>query len=244
MQRKILLPLHNNTSPDRHCFLSGDNNNMPMINKTHLFCALLGILLLGACKDSPKEKQQQQTTENVSAADVALKVIMNRTSCRVFQHKEVEQEKIEQLLRAAMAAPTALNAQPWHFIVINDPEIMKQLSTPSPHTGFLESAPLAIALCGDMNKKANAIEGQYWEHDVCAATENLLLAAEALGLGATWTGSYPVKERMETDKKALQLPDHIIPISIVAIGYPAMEPQVKDKWNPDNISINRYENKE
>ena len=217
---------------------------MPMIHKVHLLCPLLAMLLLGACKDAPKEAKEPQKRETTTGADAALKVIMNRSSCRVFQHKEVEDNKIELLLRAAMAAPSALNAQPWHFIVINDPEILKQLSTPSPHTGFMESAPLAIALCGDMTKKANAIEGQYWEHDICAATENLLIAAQALGLGATWTGSYPLESRSKVAKEVLQLPDHIVPVSIVAIGYPAMEAQVKDKWNPDNISFNRYGEKE
>lgn len=214
-----------------------------MSQKTMLCCMFLAALFLGACNDSPKKAEKPQKTENVSAQDAALQVIMTRTSCRLFQNKEVEQDKIEILLKAAMAAPTALNAQPWHFIVVNDKEILKQMSTASPHTGFLESAPMAIVLCGDMTKKANAIEGRYWEHDVCAATENLLLAAHAIGLGATWTGSFPIQERLTIDMKALQLPEDIIPVSIVAVGYPAMQPQVKDKWNPDNISFNRYEKK-
>jgi nitroreductase len=214
-----------------------------MIKKIYLCSMLLAILTLDACKESNKTPSQPPQKEVNSDKKAALQCIMSRASCRVFQHKEVEKETIETLLRAAMAAPSALNAQPWHFIVINDHEILKQLATPSPHTGFLEQAPLAIALCGDMTKKANAIEGAYWEHDIAAATENLLIAAHALGLGATWTGSYPVEKRMEVDRKVLQLPDHIIPISIVAIGYPAMEPQAKDKWNPDNISYNTYEKK-
>ena len=208
-----------------------------------LGCMLMAALFLGACNEGPKEVKKPQKTESTSPQDAALQVIMTRTSCRMFQNKEVEQDKVETMLKAAMAAPTALNAQPWHFIVVTDKEMLKQLSTASPHTGFLESAPMAIVLCGDMTKKANAIEGRYWEHDVCAATENLLLAAHAIGLGATWTGSFPLQERLSVDQKALQLPDHIIPVSIVAVGYPAMTPQVKDKWDPDNISFNRYEKK-
>ena len=214
-----------------------------MINKKPLlFSLLITLLTLTACNQAPKQAPEPEAAkETTSAKDAVLQNIMTRSTCRVFQHKEIDEKTIETLLRAAMAAPTALNAQPWHFIVINDREILKQLATASPHTGMLESAPVAIAVCGDVTKKLDADEGIYWLQDVCAATENLLLAAHALGLGATWTGSYPVQSRYEIAKVALQLPDHILPVTIVALGYPAMEPQVKDKWNPDNISYNGYQ---
>ena len=161
---------------------------------------------------------------------------MSRASCRVFQHKEVEKETIETLLRAAMAAPSALNAQPWHFIVIHDQGQLSSLSVASPYTGLLADAPLAIAVCGDITKKAPGDEGIYWSQDACAATENILLAAHAMGLGATWTGSYPIEARYKLAQKVLSLPDNLIPVSIIAIGYPAVTVAPKDKWNPNNVS--------
>ncbi len=213
-----------------------------MNNKHYIITTVCAALLACiSCSKSEKPVQDEVKATTLSETEIALQNIMARTTCRAFQNKEVEQDKVETLLRAAMAAPTALNAQPWHFIIINDRNLLKQLATASPHTGILETAPMAIAVCGDTSKKLNAPEGVYWIQDVSAATENLLLAAQALGLGATWTGSYPVDDRYKIAKEALQLPPNILPVSIVALGYPAMEPQIKDKWNVDNISYNGYQ---
>ena len=202
----------------------------------------LAAMLTVACtsNEKPAEPSKKAQTQ-IDTQEAVLENIMTRVTCRAYQNKPVEKEKVELLLQAGMAAPTALNAQPWHFIVITDRDVLEELGAASPHTGVLATAPLAIAVCGDTDKKLPVDEGVYWIQDVAAATENILLAAHAMGLGATWTGSYPVESRFKIAKKALQLPDHIKSVSIVALGYPAMEPQVKDKWNPANVSYNKYE---
>ena len=132
--------------------------------------------------------------------DNKLSVLDNihaRTSIRSYQPKEVEDEKIEQLLRAAMAAPTATNRQPWAFIVIRDKETMNELGSTLPYAKMVKDAPLAIAVCGDLTKAISGAGIEYWVQDASAASENLLLAAQALGLGAVWTGVYPIDERVK-----------------------------------------------
>ena len=131
----------------------------------------------------------------VDKESIVLENIATRTSIRAYTEELVEQVKIEKMLKAAMAAPTAMNKQPWHFVVVTDKDQLKALSQTSPYAGMVAKAPLAIIVCGDMLK---AIEGggrDFWIQDASAATQNLLLAAHAMGLGAVWTGVYPDLER-------------------------------------------------
>lgn len=194
----------------------------------------VGVLYINSKKDTIGDEENAVVT--TESADAVLKNIATRASVRVFKKDAVPDEIITKLLHAGMAAPTALNAQPWHFIVIRDQGLLSSLSVASPYMGLLSDAPLAIAVCGDLQKKAQAEEGIYWVHDACAATENILLAAHALGLGAVWTGSYPVESRYKVTQKVLSLPESMVPVSIIAIGYPAMPVEPKDKWNPQNVS--------
>lgn len=178
--------------------------------------------------------------KKVSAAseEAVLDNIATRTSIRDYTSQPVEKEKVEKMLRAAMAAPTAMNKQPWHFIVVDRRDVLDRLSEANPHAKMLKKAPLAIVVCGDMDK---AIEGggrDFWIQDASAATENLLLAAHAMGLGAVWTGLYPSEERCKAVEKVFGLPGNIIPLDIVVIGYPAEHPQPKDKFKEENISYN------
>lgn len=177
----------------------------------------------------------------ITKENIILENIATRTSVREYKDEPVEEAKVEKLLRAAMAAPTAMNKQPWHFVVVNDKDQLKALSETSPYAGMLAKAPLAIVVCGDMLK---AIEGggrDFWIQDASAATENLLLAANAMGLGAVWTGVYPSKDRCDAIAKVLELPSNIIPLNVVVLGYPTSnKPAPKDKWKPANISYNRY----
>ena len=204
---------------------------------------LLNILLGGALvgRGILWYNSQKQTADTAAAdaptqENIVLQNIATRATVRAFKKDPIPDAMIEKLLRAGMAAPTALNAQPWHFIVIRDRDILSALSLASPHTGMLADAPLAIAVCGNTDKKLKSDEGIYWIQDVAAAAENILLAAHALGLGATWTGSYPVDSRYQLAKQTLALPDNILPVSIIAIGYPAIPVEPKDKWNPQNVS--------
>ncbi len=162
--------------------------------------------------------------------------IHQRKSVRQYQDKPVPKEKTDTLLRAAMAAPTARNIQPWLFYVITSRKILDQLAEELPYAKMLAQAPMAIVVAGD-TKKGNPNEEQIhnWTLDCAAATQNLLLAAEALGLGAVWTGVYPYKERIAAVSKALGLPGHIIPLNIIPIGYPLLDDRPKDKWDPEKV---------
>ena len=196
------------------------------------------VLLLGSCSTQSGEKQETaaNTADNSQAA---IENIMTRTSIRQYKDQPVEQEKIDIMLKAAMAAPTAVNLQPWHFIVINDKNTIKLLSGQQP-----TNAPLMIAVCGDTDKTTmpdgNGKLPDFWVQDVSAATENLLLAAHAQGLGAVWTGVYPVMERVAEVANVLNCPENIIPLAVVRIGYPDESPKPKDKFKQENISYNKF----
>ena len=181
----------------------------------------------------------QQRTEN-SDAQIAINNIMTRTSIRQYTDEPVSKENIETMLRAGMAAPTAVNRQPWHFVVITSKEKLAELAGDGPRGGMLKKAALAIVVCGNMDK---ALQGQgqgFWIQDCSAATENILLAANALGLGAVWTGVYPDENRAASVAKVLKLPQSFIPLCTIVIGHPAEQPQPKDKWKPENVSYNEY----
>lgn len=159
---------------------------------------------------------------------------MTRTSIRKYKNLPVEREKVETMLRAGMAAPTAVNKQPWHFVVVTDQDIMSKIVPSRP--GTKEQAPLAIVVCGDMTKALERDARDFWVQDVSASAENILLAAHALGLGAVWRGVYPIKERCKSVAEALNLPENLVPLNVITIGYPDENPTPKDKWKPENIS--------
>ena len=204
-----------------------------------LFLAMTTVLLaLGSCSTQPGE-QQETAAKTAGNGQAAIENIMTRTSIRKYKDQPVEQEKIDIMLKAAMAAPTAVNLQPWHFIVIDDKNTLKLLSGQQPN-----NAPLMIAVCGDTNKTTMP-DGKgklpdFWVQDVSAATENLLLAAHAQGLGAVWTGVYPVMERVAEVANVLNCPENIIPLAVVRIGYPDESPKPKDKFKQENISYNKF----
>ncbi len=170
----------------------------------------------------------------------AIENMITRTSVRAYEAKAVEDAKVEQMLRAAMSAPTAINKQPWDFVIVDDPAKLKELADSLPNAKMAAGAPLAIVVCGNMQK---AIEGEgrdNWIADASAATENLLLAAHSLGLGAVWTGVYPSAHRVDVIRDVLELPGYVVPLSLVPIGYPAENPQPKDKWKPENVHRNGW----
>jgi len=166
--------------------------------------------------------------------------IMTRTSIRKYKQQPVEDGKIETMLRAAMAAPTAVNKQPWHFVVVSDKKVLNELAGQGGRGDMLRNAPLAIVVCGDLTKALNGSAREFWVEDTSAATENLLLAAHALGLGAVWTGLYPDTNRSGQVAKVLGMPETMIPMCTVIIGYPDEQPTPKDKWKPENISYNKF----
>ena len=180
------------------------------------------------------------SAQQKSEAQVAINNIMTRTSIRQYTDEPVSKADIETMLRAGMAAPTAVNCQPWHFVVINSKEKLAELAGDNPRGGMLKKAPLAIVVCGNMDK---ALPGQgrgFWVQDCSAATENILLAANAIGLGAVWTGLYPDVNRAGAVAKVLKLPETFIPLCTIVIGHPAEQPAPKDKWKPENVSYNEF----
>lgn len=205
---------------------------------------MLRLLLAVALATTLTACNGQSEVKNESNDNGMLETIMTRTSIRQYTDQPVEKEKIEAMLRAGMAAPTAVNAQPWHFVVVSDKAKLGELAAANPRAGMLKSAPLAIVVCGDMTKAMEGKGRQFWIQDCSAATENILLAAHAQGLGAVWTALYPMEERIQPVSEALKLPDTLIPLCTVVIGYPAEQPEPKDKWKPENVSYNEYGNHE
>ncbi len=182
---------------------------------------------------------EESTFSKSTNENAALENIMTRTSVRQYQpNRTISKDTIQLLLRAAMAAPTAVNCQPWQFIVVDDREALDSLASALPYAKMLKDASIAIVTCGDLSK-AFEPEPSFWIQDLSAATENLLLAAHSLGLGAVWTGGFPT-ERMKTISEHFNLPSNIIPLAVVPIGYPLGDQQPKDKWNPDVVHYNRW----
>lgn len=167
----------------------------------------------------------------------ALDNIFERKSVRSYTDQPVSQEQVETILKAAMAAPSGMNAQPWRFVVVREQATKDKLAI-----GFnkmIAKAPVVIVVCGKTTNKLGGTNNN-WTADCAAATENLLLAVEALGLGAVWTACYPYDERMNPTIEALGLPDNMKPYCIVPVGYPAGNDKPKDKWKPDNIHYEKW----
>ena len=176
-----------------------------------------------------------------SASQTVLHNILQRKSVRAYTDRAVSHEQLDTLIRAAMAAPTGRDMRPWHFIVLEGRHQLSPLAKQLPYAKMLAEAQAAVVVCGDMSvtdKEGNP--SRNWTFDCSAATENLLLQAEAMGLGAVWTGVYPYEERQTAVSQALQLPEHIIPLNLIPIGYPKGDPQPKDKYNADNVHFNGW----
>jgi len=167
----------------------------------------------------------------------AIDAILSRRSIRKYTTDPVPENLIKQLLEAAMSAPSASNQQPWHFIVINDRDILDEIPRFHSYSSMLKEAPLAITICGDLQLEIN--KGR-WVMDCSAAIQNILIAATAKDLGAVWLGVYPEEERMTGIQELLGLPKHIIPLGIVSIGYPAEKKPRANRYNPSRIHHNRW----
>lgn len=173
-------------------------------------------------------------------ADTVLKIIHQRKSVRKYVDKPVSKEQLEKLVRAGMAAPTARNRQPWAFIVITERKTLDKLGKNLPYAKMILQTPAAIVAAGDMKL---AIEGKgknFWVQDVSAAVQNILLAAEAMGLGAVWTGVYPREAQQKILNETLSLPEHIIPLALIPVGVPEGVEEPKNKWDPKKVHWEKW----
>jgi nitroreductase len=163
--------------------------------------------------------------------------IFSRRSVRKYTADPVSDEQVTELLRAAMAAPSAGNQQPWQFVVVRDRAVLDVIADANPYGGMARQAAVAIVICGDMTRDDRP---GFWAQDCSAATQNVLLAAHAQGLGAVWCGTFPREERMGPIAAVLGLPEHIIPFSVVPIGHPAERPARVDRYDPGRVHFDRW----
>jgi nitroreductase len=206
-----------------------------------VLCLFAATLALGA--EAPAKPGAPQKHEEVSApipatSDMdALTCIFTRRSIRKYTSQPVPDDKIKLLLQAAMSAPSARNEQSWEFIIIRDKNTLKQVPSFHPFAKHIPDAPVAIVVVG--NKKLEAQPG-LWALDCANATMNILLAAHSMGLGAVWTTLYPYEQRMTGMTKLLGLPENIVPLAIVPIGYPAEKLGRVDRFNPAKIHNEKW----
>ncbi len=205
--------------------------------------AAAAIMLAGCCNNGCKGSIDK-------AGQAAIDNIMNRKSVRSFTGDKLSEEQITTLLKAAMAAPSAINIQPWSFIVVDDDAIKQKVWGDNWQAEMFLKSGAVFVICGQtssMRKPAGQLDAEpvkwenpFWYEDCSAAAENLLLAAEAMGLGAVWTASYPVEDRMKPYINGLGIPEGTLPLCAIPVGYPAGDDQPKDKWNPEKIHHNRW----
>lgn len=169
-----------------------------------------------------------------------IKTIMNRKSVRAYKEGPVSKEQLEVIVKAGMAAPTAVDKRPWEFIVVTDKAMLKKLSDVLPYAKMVEKAGAAIIVAGDIDRQMGGREADFWVVDCSAATENILLAIESLGLGAVWTAVYPDKERIEAVRKLLKIPSTVVPLNVIPVGIPTGAEKPKDKWNPKQLHWNGW----
>jgi len=166
-----------------------------------------------------------------------MEAILSRRSIRQYTSKPISPELIKEIVHAAMCAPSAGNERPWHFIVLTDRALLDEIPKFHPYSAMLKQAHVAILVCGDATIEKHK---GYWVLDCAAATENLLLAVHAKGLGAVWCGVYPTEDRVENLKKLLKLPVHITPFSLIPIGFPAEQKQILDRFDATRVHENRW----
>jgi len=166
-----------------------------------------------------------------------LAAIKTRRSVRAFKPDPVDDAAVETILRCGMQAPSACNEQPWQFVVIRDKAVLEKIGGINPYAAYAKNAPVSILVAGDISLDKC---GGYWVQDCSACAENMLLAAHALGLGAVWTGIYPLPERVEAFGKLLSLPDTVTAMSLLVIGHPAETPAPVDRYRADRVHRDKW----
>ena len=166
-----------------------------------------------------------------------IDAIINRRSIRQYTDQNISEDNINTILRSAMYAPSAMNYQPWHFIVINKKEVISELQNIFPHADMLKQATLLIIVCGDTELERST---DYIVQDCAAATQNALLAVHSLGLGAVWLSVYPNKDVIAGLKKKFNLPDNILPVSTISIVFPAEVIEKEERFHINRVHTNTW----
>ena len=214
------------------------------MKKVTLMMAVAAMLFTACCCNN------NECAAPADPADVVMQNILSRKSVRSYTGDTIPAEVMENLLRAAMAAPSGMDIRPWSFVVLTDKSQYETIFEGNFNMQkFMESGAVVV-VCADTtvtrptrdNPDGPAVTtvNPIWRDDMGAVTENLLLAVEAYGLGACWTACYPFPNNMEPVRKALNLPSTVVPYSIVPIGYPSTENSPKDKWDPTRIHNGRW----
>jgi nitroreductase len=169
-----------------------------------------------------------------------IDMILTRHSVREFTGEIIQKEDLETIVKAGMSAPSAVNIQPWAFIIITEEKILNSLCQNLPYAKMLDKAGGAIIVCG-IPEKDDQIAQKFWMMDCSAATENILLAAHSLSYGAVWTAVYPDEDRIKTVREECNIPNNIIPLNVIPIGIPVnRNAQPIDKYKSENIHWNKW----
>ncbi len=171
-----------------------------------------------------------------------LNTIFSRRSIRKYSDKKIEQSTIDLLIKAGLSAPSNVNKMDWEFIVIDDKEILERVANATLYGKMTKDAPLAIVVCGNLDRTLMGEGAEFWVQDCSAAAENILLAAHSLGLGAVWTGVYPTSDRIRNVSKAIgNIPLNIVPLALIPVGYPLEDEILVEKELPtDRVHYNGY----
>lgn len=197
-------------------------------------------LMTGACFAQEAVKAEEPKGEtNMTTINETIKTIHQRKSVRNYTDQEVTKEQLETLVRAGMAAPTAINTQPWQFVIVTDKTLKADYAKGNMQEAMINKCSAMIVVCCDMSLENDRAKN-FWQQDCAAATENILLAAESMGLGTVWTGVYPVEERVKTVSEKFGLPENVTPFCVILVGYPDGSDQPKDKYKAERIHWNKY----
>lgn len=177
-------------------------------------------------------------------SDAVLENILARKSVRSYTDQKLTKDQIETLLKAGMAAPSGMDVRPWSFVVLQDPAKYEGIfGEGNFNLRMYKDAAAVLVVCADTTVTRTPRDGGdpvttpngIWRDDMGAVTENILLAAESMGLGACWTACYPYKDRYMPVKEALHLPVTVVPYCVVPVGVPGGDEKPKDKWDPTRI---------
>ncbi len=211
---------------------------------TLALCLAAGIASLVSCGNSSKVAAD-------SLDNAAIRNILSRKSVRSFTDQQVTEEQMNVMLRAAMAAPSGRDIRPWSFVVLRDKSQYDRIfGDKNFNMRIFQKASAVVVICADTtvvmkarkdpDRSMSIQPNGTWRDDMGACTENFLLAAESLGLGAVWTACYPYPDRYESVKRELGLPAEVMPYSVIAVGYPDAQYEPKDKWDPERIHFDKW----